>query len=90
MGRNWDLTEVWDFFRLWLWWKRKVGWDHLEAFFLWLAHCVLHNDLVHRPVEVELDFKEDTVCVNLLLAFQLTGCQCHLEDASALLSVKVS
>lgn len=66
MLRNWYLSKVWHFLGFWFRRKSQIGWDHLLTFFLRLPHGFLHNDLVHRAMEVKFDFKEDVSGFNVL------------------------
>ena len=90
MRRDWDLAEVWDFFGHGLGWESQVGGNHLTAFFLGLGHGLLHDDLVHGSVEIELHFEEDAVGVDAGLASEGAGGGGHPENAGALLVVKLS
>jgi hypothetical protein len=63
---NWYLSKVWHFPGFWFRRESQIGWDHLLTFFLRLSHSFLHNDLVHRAVEVKFDFEEDVSGFNVL------------------------
>ena len=89
MLRNWYLSKVWHFLGFWFRRKSQIGWDHLLTFFLRLPHGFLHNDLVHRAMEVKFDFKEDVSGFNVLFLLQFSRCSRHFHDSSFLLSIKV-
>lgn len=84
---DWNHSEVRGFFWWFLSWHLKIGWDHVG--FTFSFESFLHDNSVHSPSKILVDFVHDTGGVNVLSRLEVSRGGGHVDNSTDLLRIEL-